>query len=303
VTQPAVAILEVSESTTSYVLKGTSIPGATVSIATPGREQPYRVSADAEGNWAAEVKLHRDKNQFDITATDPETGKSAETAVQRVITVPFLAIEAPTLTLDQPADGATFENGAIRVEGTTTNAETVEIKAAYVGPAVGEPAVPAGSPAPSSSAAPAPTPPAPAPLMATIDDDGAFAAPLELTTGRWLLTVTASSKEGKTIALSRTVTVAYKGVTLVSSVKGGSAWVKIWVDGKVDDGLGQAGATKRNGDVLTFTGKTSIEVRTGSSGVTQFTLNGTPLGALGRSGVPENWLFEPPDPPRKTGRT
>ena len=29
------------------------------------------------------------------------------------ITVPYLAVEAPTLTVDQPAEGATFENGAI----------------------------------------------------------------------------------------------------------------------------------------------------------------------------------------------
>ena len=57
-----------------------------------------------------------------------------------------------------------------------------------------------------------------------------------------------------------------------------------------------------NGKSLTFTGKESVEVRTGSSGVTQFTLNGTPLGALGRSGVPETWLFAPPKAPEKTQR-
>jgi hypothetical protein len=36
--------------------------------------------------------------------------------------------------------------------------------------------------------------------------------------------------------------------------------------------------------------------------VTLFTLNGTKLGALGKSGVPETWLFKPPDDPRKTNR-
>ena len=48
--------------------------------------------------------------------------------------------------------------------------------------------------------------------------------------------------------------------------------------------------------------KESIEVRTGSSGVTYFTLNGTALGALGPSGIPETWLFAPPDEPVKTQR-
>ena len=43
-------------------------------------------------------------------------------------------IEAPTLTVDQPAEGASFENGAIPVAGKTTNASTVVVSAAYLGP-------------------------------------------------------------------------------------------------------------------------------------------------------------------------
>jgi len=303
VSQPATALLEVPESTQTYVLKGTSIPGATIAVTTPGREQPYRVSADADGNWVVEVRLRRGQNQFDITATDPETGKSAETIAQRFITVPFLEIEAPTLTLDQPGDGAAFENGAIRVEGRTTNAERVEIMARYLGPAEGEPAAPVTSPVPSASAAPAVTPPPPATITAQLEEDGAFAAPLQLTTGRWAVEVTAISKEGKKNTLTRTVTVAYKGVTLAIDVKGGRAWLKVWVDGELAEGMPASGRIVNNGDTLTFTGKTSVEVRTGSSGVTHFTLNGTSLGALGRSGIPETWLFEPPNPPQKTRRT
>jgi hypothetical protein len=91
-------------------------------------------------------------------------------------------------------------------------------------------------------------------------------------------------------------------VNLAVTIQGGSAWLKVWIDGKVDPTLGQAGRTERNGRTLTFTAEQSIEVRTGSSGVTYFTLNGTSLGALGRSGVPETWLFEPPNPPVKTQR-
>jgi hypothetical protein len=76
----------------------------------------------------------------------------------------------------------------------------------------------------------------------------------------------------------------------------------VWVDGKIDPTLGQAGRSSSNGKTLTFTGRRSVEVRTGSSGVTLFTLNGTSLGALGKSGVPETWLFAPPAPPEKTQR-
>src|SRR5918995_1683458 len=116
VTDPVAAVVDVDEAATSYVLRGTSSPGATISIATPGRD-PYSVSADADGKWNATVDLRRGRNQFEVSAVDPETQKKSESSVSLFITVPFLVIEAPTLTVDQPADGATFENGAIPVQG------------------------------------------------------------------------------------------------------------------------------------------------------------------------------------------
>ena len=94
-------------------------------------------------------------------------------------------------------------------------------------------------------------------------EDGAFSTPLELTAGKWAITVTASSAEGKTQALTRNVSVTYKGVNLVVSIKGGRAWLKVWVDGKIDDQLGVAGSVVGNGKTLTFTGDESVEVRTG----------------------------------------
>jgi hypothetical protein len=147
-----------------------------------------------------------------------------------------------------------------------------------------------------------PTPVPPEDVTVAVAEDGSFSTPVELTTGQWRLTVTASSEQGKTTSLTRTVTVAYSGVNLVVTIQGGSAWIKVWIDDKVDPELGQAGRTERDGRTLTFTAERTIEVRTGSSGVTYFTLNGTSLGALGRSGVPETWLFEPPNPPVKTQR-
>lgn len=142
----------------------------------------------------------------------------------------------------------------------------------------------------------------PASVTVQVADDGSFSTPYELTAGRWTITVTASSPEGKTASLTRNVTVVYKGVNLVVTVKGGRAWIKVWVDGKIDPSVGAAGQVIASGKTLTFTGKDLIEVRSGSSGVTYFTLNGTSLGTLGRSGVPETWLFAPPDPPVKTQR-
>jgi cytoskeletal protein RodZ len=291
VTSPPAAVLEVEEDTTSYLFRGSTIPGGTVTIKGPDRE--IRTTADSAGNWSESVDLRRGENPFEISATDPSTGKVAETPVQRLLTVPFLVIEAPTLTVDQPADSTTFENGAIPVQGRTTNADSVVVSATYSGPA--EPATGAGA------ATPAP-PDVPTPATVEVAEDGTFTTPFELTAGRWAITVTASSPEGKTASLTRAVTVAYKGVNLVVSIEGGRAWIKVWVDGKIDPDIGAAGRVYSNGKKLTFNAKRSIEVRTGSSGVTHFALNGTSLGALGRSGTPETWLFKPPAKPEMTQR-
>ncbi len=286
VTDPSTAVSSVDETATSYTLRGTSQPGALVSVAVAGREQPIRVTAGPGGTWSAEVELRRGRNQFSISATDPDTGKtSAETPV--VITVPFSEVLAPGLTVDQPADGATFENGGIPVQGSATNAKTVTVGAAF------------SAPTPSSGTKPAPTPAPPAPQTVDVAADGTFSVPVELTAGSWTLTITASSAEGKTVSLTRTVIVRYKGVNLVVAVKGGPAWMKVWVDGQLDPRVG-AGKLYKDGKTITFSGKDSVEVFTGSSGVTYFTLNGTRLGRLGKPGAPETWLFAPPAKPRQT---
>jgi len=291
VTDPVSRVIDVDVSTTAYTLRGTTLPGATVSIAAPGRD-PYQVSAGPDGDWTADVELRRGRNQFDVTAIDPDTGKRSEDTLRLFITVPFLEIEAPTLTVDQPAEGTSFENGAIPVAGRATNAASVVVSATYLGPP---------TPVVDGAASPAP-PPVPEPVTLEVADDGSFSTPFELTAGRWSITVTAASPQGRTAAQTRNVTVVFKGVNLVVTIDGGRAWLKVWVDGKLDPELGAAGSVISNGRTLTFTGQESVEVRSGSSGVTHFTLNGTPLGALGRPGVPETWLFAPPDPPVLTQR-
>lgn len=291
VTSPATAVYEVSETTTSFRLAGTTSPGSIIEIATPGQEEPFRVTPLANGEWFLQVDLRRGQNRFDIKSVNPETKKESDEVRQIVISVPFLEILAPTLTVTQPVEATTYGNGAISVEGTTANAKTVTVTTAYLGEEGST-----ATPKPGSSPAPGPT--------RTIDvaEDGSFEfPPLELTTGRWAITVTATSEQGQTATQTRNITVAYTGVTLVVSVRGSPAWIKVWVDGELEGPL--SGRVYSAGRTLTFTGEHSIEVRTGSSGSTHFTLNGESLGALGPSGVPETWLFAPPDEPVKTQRT
>lgn len=302
VSDPARAVIEVPDDTTEYTLRGTSIPGASIEIATADPSKTYRTTAGPSGAWAATVNLVRGKNQFEVTAIDLETGKRAEQSAKVFITVPFLVIQAPTLTVDQPAEGATYENGAIPVGGRTTNATKVELSATFLGPVgqgTGAPASPPpASPAPGASPAPVPSPAIVQEV--TPAEDGTFTTPVELTAGRWSLTVTASSAEGKTVSLTRSVTVAYRGVNLAITIKGSRAWLKVWVDGKVSEVTGSAGRTYSPGKTLTFTATTSIIVRTGKSSATYFTLNGQSLGRLSDRGNPETWLFEPPNPPTRT---
>jgi cytoskeletal protein RodZ len=312
VTSPSPASISVAETLTTYRIAGTSTPGALISITAPGRDQPYRVNALPDGSWSIDVDLRRGQNRFDVTATSPDTGKQADQPRQLVITVPFAAVETPTLTVTQPVDGATYSNGAIPVQGTTTNASTVTISAQRVT------ATPGGSPAPGHTPSPTPKPTAtpkpgsspvpggsqpPAGTTIPVEQDGSFSMPLELNQGKWLITITAMSDQGQTASITRTVTVAYKGVTLVVSIQGGSAWIKVWVDGSVAPGTSQSGRTYHSGDTVVFTGNTSVEVRTGNSGNTSFTLNGVSLGSLGKVGIPETWLFQPPSAPAKTNRT
>jgi cytoskeletal protein RodZ len=308
VTAPREATVQLDQDATRFTFEGTSIPGATVTIEMAGGTR--QVSADSTGAWSLPVDLRRGRNEFKIDATDPETGKHAEQPAMIVITVPFLENEAPGLSVDQPAPDTTFENGAIAVNGSATNATSVQIKATYDGPVDGAPVTPSAPPAsapPAASAPPGSSPPSaggPAPITVPVGEDGTWntgSSPLQLTTGRWTITVTATDGV-KSATQTRHVSVAYKGVNLVVTLKGGSAWVKVWVDGEIAPSVGRAGNTYADGKVLTFTGTRSIEVRTGSSGATFFTLNGKALGALGKRGVPETWLFQPPAEPELTQR-
>ncbi len=297
VTNPATAVLTVDEDATTYRLAGKTSPGSIVTVTAAGRAE-LTATAQTSGEWSVQVDLRRGDNRFQITARNPETGKEAETPREVVIQVPFLAAQAPALNISQPVDGTTYGNGAIAVEGTATNAKTVSITARFLG-AAGEAAASAPPPSPAASGGPAPTTNPDA--IVDVEADGTFAfPPLDLEAGRWAITVTATSAEGKTASQTRTITVAYEGVNLVVNIRGGPAWIKVWVDGKLVGS--QAGQVYAAGKTLTFSGKSSVEVRTGSSGSTRFTLNGVNLGSLGKSGVPETWLFAPPADPVRTQR-
>ena len=319
VTDPAQAVINVPDGTTSYTLRGTSIAGASITITDPGLSQPYTVSADGAGRWTVDVQLRRGRNEFDVSAVDPETGKPSDTTVKLFITVPVAAVEAPGLALDSPAEGARFANGAIPVNGTTTNAAKVIVTANQVAaqsgsssatpsakPGASSPpsAKPSASAAPGGSASPGPSAtPDVGPVTVDVASDGSFETPVNLSAGNWEIVVTAVSVDGKTTSLSRHVSIQYQGVNVVIQIKGARAWLKVWVDGTISPVTGAAGVVYDPGKTLTFAGQHTVEVRTGKSSATYFTVNGQSLGRMSTAGNPETWLFAPPSPPAKTNRT
>jgi cytoskeletal protein RodZ len=310
VTSPAQAVLAVAEDATTYTLRGTSIPNATITVTAAGRDQPYIVSADASGRWSTDVDLRRGRNEFQVNALDPQTDKQADTPVKLIITVPFVVTEAPTLTVDSPAEGAQFQNGAIPVHGTTANAKTVSVSANLVAaPGAKATPSPTPTPTPNPSASPGSTTAAPTgtptlgPVTVAVAADGSFETPLDLSAGSWQIIVTATSSDGKSTTLTRNVSIQYQGVNLIVTIRGSRAWLKVWVDGKISSVTGAAGTVYDPGKVLTFTASKTVEVRTGKSSATYFTLNGQDLGRMSTKGNPETWLFAPPAPPVRTNRT
>lgn len=291
ITDPLNAVIDVDPSATSYTLRGITTAGATVSIDTPGRET-VRVTAGPDGRWSALVELVRGRNQFDVTATDSDTGKTSAAPASVYITVPFGAATAPIVTLDSPADAATFENGAIPVSGLAKGAGSVTVSAAYLGP-------PAGAPASAKNATP---PPAPKPAKAEVAADGAFSVPLQLASGRWTLTITARSPQAQSTTLTRTVTIAFSGVSVVVKLEGGKARITAWVDGKADPKTGAAGKVIADGKSLAFTGDKTVEVRSSDPSVTYVTVNGKDLGAMADTTETQSWIYTPKGTPKQSKR-
>jgi cytoskeletal protein RodZ len=295
VSDPSTAVSDTTETATQYTFRGTTIPHGTVTISDSAGNQ-LQATADSIGVWNQVVPLRRGRNDFKISATDPDTGKNSEQTLAYIVNVPISAVLAPTLQWDSPADGASFQNGAIPIAGKTTNATQVVVSATYLGTAGG----PAPTPKPGKTAPPAAKPPTtPTPVTLPVGADGAFSGPFELANGRWSVTVVASNADGRRQTLTRSVTIAYHGVSVVVAIHG-RAWLKVWVDGVLVPSIGAAGKVFNDGKVLTFSGDQSVEVRTGASAATYFTVNGVALGKLGTSLNPETWLFGATGGPKLT---
>jgi cytoskeletal protein RodZ len=322
VTDPVQGTITVKQGTSTYSLKGTATAGTTIQIQLNG-EVAKTVVADGNGNWNYTATLRPDKNLFVITALDVGTNHSSD-AVKRQIDVQLASASQappPQITIDSPADAATLQDGTVTVTGATMGAVNVTVTPSYVGPVppAGASASPGKSPAPTPTATPKPTVTAstlpgassspsatagpcdgstPAPSTNKVAIDGTFSVVVQLCPGVWQLSIVADNGQGlKATAQTRTITVAYNGLTVVIELKGGAAWLKVWRDGVVDDSL-NGGAPHKAGSVITVTANQSVWIKTGSAGVTNVTVNGVSYGPLSRTVVVGSWRLSASGPPQ-----
>jgi hypothetical protein len=266
-------------------LAGTTSAGSTITITGP--DGPVTATASTSGSWTAQVPLRKGRNEFIVSALDPQTNKhSAEQRIIVLVPVPAgsPSPEAPVISLSSPNDGATLADGAVAIAGTTTGTK-VSVSAAWKGPAAG-------------GAAPSTTPPAPAPKELPVGDGGKFSGTYALTGGKWQLTVTATGAGDVQTALTRQVTVAPSGVSVVVQITGGRVWLRVRIDGDLAKQTPSGGMVFDDGTKLTFKGKQLVEIRTGVPRYTFVTVNGVSYGKLGSSGNPGVWAIGPSGPPQ-----
>ena len=321
VTDPVQGTTTLKPGTSTYLLKGTASSGTNVQIELNGGVAKTVVS-DGNGNWSYTATLQPDKNLFVITALDTGTNHSSN-PVQRQIDVQLASASQappPQITVNSPADAAAFQDGTVTVTGATMGATTVTVTPSYVGPApvAGASASPGKSPTPTP-ATPKPTvtpslaPGASASASATagpcggstppastnkVAIDGTFSVVVELCPGVWQLSIVADNGQGlKATAQTRTVTIAFNGVTVLIELKGGDAWLKVWRDGVVDDSL-NGGAPHKNGSTITVTANQSVWIKTGLASVTNVTVNGVSYGPLSRTAIVGSWRLSASGPPQ-----
>lgn len=301
-----------------YLLSGSASPGSSIRIGGVS-ERTYDVTADTEGRWSRDVPLTRGQNDFRVVASDPGTGKDSP-AVPVIITVPLpvqssgstaqpdarsggavpsVSLSPVALTVAAPTDGAASADGAVLVQGTTSGSSvTIAAQAAHadpstsLGPAASVGASIAASPGAGSVMGPA------APHTVVLVR-GSFADTLVLPSGTWSVTITASGRDLAPTVVTRTVRVAFTGLTIVVQARSGSPWIKVWLDGAVAPGF-ENGKLLPIGAGATFTATRTITVRTGYAAGTGYIINGVDRGILGPAANPETWLFRAGHEPLRT---
>ena len=119
VSDPAAAVIDVDESTTSYTLRGTSVAGASVSVSAPGAD-PIRTTVAQDGTWLIKkrdgdgaTENISDKTPNDAVKKLDATGKSTNALEVRVRPSDIQYVVNGTVVHTTPTSGLTARTGGI----------------------------------------------------------------------------------------------------------------------------------------------------------------------------------------------
>jgi len=230
-----------------FVLKGRTIPNARVTVQVfPGPLTVADIRPASDGTFSVPLTLTTGANHVVVEVLD-QSGKVSR-ANRSILLQPQLAASgapAVALTLDEPQNGARYENTYVSIVGRTEpSVNSVVVNGATV---------------PVSS--------------------GHFEARFFFPAGPTEITVIAQNAVGS-VTLKRQVSVVYTSAVVQVFVKGGEAWIQATVDGTIAAGTGRL---YKDGETATFTGKT-VAIRSGNAAATQVTYNGVYQGTMGQQG-------------------
>jgi hypothetical protein len=317
---------------TTFIVRGTAGPDAIITIKGPSGEVVGETTADENGAWATQLGVSKGRNEFEVIARDPATGReSAPAPLSALVPIPATptpvplptptpvpATPEPTLApgatptpvppatptsvapvVTLPPDGSKIAATiglATPAEGASVADRLVTVSGTSDTPSVTVRADwqgPANQDSPGDGGGSGPK--APDPVTVRVRD-GSFETQFALPNGRWALTVsTVGSPTLGPASVSRTVDVKHTGLFLVVEAREGTAWLRVLVDGEE----AEVGRTFRKGELQAFSGRRTVSIYTGNAGATFVTINGEPWDYLGELGQIESWLFEKGKPPRQ----
>jgi hypothetical protein len=265
ITYPVDAISNLPAGTLSYELKGTADANANIVISTSAGAE-LTTGADESGLWKLIVPLGTGRTEIVANAVKPGTGGESSTSAERVFVVALPDKVAPDISVTQPAANLAVENADVPISLVTTPNTEVGITATDTAGGLVNTTI-------------------------TSDQRGSALGGISLPAGRWTLSFSVTAADGTLGQATRTVDVAFTGVTV--SVRGGTAstWIRVWIDGQLDPTISVSGKTIPPGARLIFTGLKRVEIRSGDPSALQFALNGRTIsGITGGTGA-ETYAF------------
>ena len=254
ITYPLDAISNLPAGTLSYEIKGTADANASIVVSTSAGAE-LTTQADESGLWKLIVPLGAGRTEIVANAVKPGTGGESSASAERVFVVALPDKLAPEISVTQPATNLTVKDTDVPISLVTSPNAEVGITATDTAGGL---------------------------VTATItsDEKGNAIGGMTLPAGRWTLSFSLTSADGTLGQATRTVEVAFTGVTV--SVTGGttSTWIRVWIDGQLDPTISVSGKIIPPGTRLSFTGLKRVEIRSGDPSALLFAVNGRTISGI-----------------------